>query len=424
MTLNKISFCINTAINELDYIKLLFKSLKDNLSTLEHEIIVFIDSDNQGTLEWLINQKPIFPNLKILKNPLPICYGYARNINEMFKFASNDIVSYLQSDMVISKNYDVYISKHIKDNMILSSTRVEPPLHGPGLEKHTMDFGLSPEDFQYELFLDWCEHNREEKQTEYFFAPFTMYKKVWNDIGGHDTYFRRSREDSDVLNRLVLNGNKIVQTWDALVYHFTCVSSRGQDWHNKENKKAQARAILQQHADMVEMSRINRKWGGFSHGKPNDYYYNINSEIKIDSNNFNTFKMISTFFNINYINEISFYNEFINQDEHTYANQLLNFSDDNWKKYSYMYNTEDLEDYVKIGNSKGDVVVKFNLSNVNQNNFNNIIYNLQHLVHQYDKGTYEYDGFTITINEKNNIVKDKIKCTNPKLKDSDKYLIY
>ena len=413
-----ISFCINTAVNELDYIKLLFKSLKDNLSTLEHEIIVFIDSDNQGTFEWLTKQQQIFTNLKILKNPLPVCYGYARNINEMFKFASNDIVSYLQSDMVISKDYDVYISKHIKDNMILSSTRVEPPLHGPGLEKHTMDFGLSPEDFQYELFLDWCEHNREEKQTEYFFAPFTMYKKVWND-----TYFRRSREDSDVLNRLVLNGNKIVQTWDALVYHFTCVSSRGQDWHNKENTKAQVRATLQQHADMVEMTRINRKWGGFSHGKPNDYYYNINSEIEIDSNNFNTFKMVSAFFNINYINDISFYNIFINFDEHMYANQLLSFSDDDWSKYSYMYNTENLEDYVKMGDSNGDIIVKFKLSSVNQSSFNNIIYNLQHLIHRYEVGTYEYDGFTIIINKKDNLIKEKIKITNPSIKESHKYLV-
>jgi len=419
-----ISFCINTAINELDYIKLLFKSLQDNLSTKEHEIIVFIDSDNQGTLEWLTEQKTIFPNLKILKNPLPICYGYARNINEMFKFASNDIVSYLQSDMVISKNYDVYISKHIKDNMILSSTRIEPPLHGLGLEKHTEDFGLSPKDFKYEIFLDWCEHNREEKQTEYFFAPFTMYKKVWNGIGGHDTYFRRSREDSDVLNRLILNGNKIVQTWDALVYHFTCVSSRGQDWHNQQNKKAQQRAQLQQHADIVEMSRINRKWGGFSHGKPNEYYYNINSEINIDTNNYNTFKMVSTFFNVNYINEISLYNEYINQNEHTYANQLLNFKDKHWDEYSYMYNTENLKDYVSLGDSKGDVVVKFNLSNINQNTFDNIICNLQHLVDHYDVGEYEYEGFKIIIKSKNNIIKNKIKVTNPILKKNHKYLVY
>jgi hypothetical protein len=419
-----ISFCINTAVNELDYIKLLFKSLQDNLSTLEHEIVVFIDSDNQGTFEWLLEQKQIFPNLNILKNPLPVCYGYARNINEMFKFASNDIVSYLQSDMVISKNYDVNISKHIKDNMILSSTRIEPPLHGPGLEKHTIDFGLSPEDFQYEMFLDWCEHNREEKQTEYFFAPFTMYKKVWNSIGGHDTRFRRSREDSDVLNRLILDGNKIVQTWDALVYHFTCVSSRGKDWHNKENSKAQARAALQQQADLVEMSRINKKWGGFSHGKPNNYYYNINSEIEIDNNNFDTFKMISTFFNVNYINEISFYNKFINQDEHIYANQLLNFSDNNWNEYSYMYNVENLKDYIRIGDSKGDIIVKFSLSNITQNNFNDVILNLQHIIHQYDEGTYKYNGFTIIINKKQNIIKDKIKTFNPLLNKEHKYLVY
>ena len=235
--------------------------------------------------------------------------------------------------------------------------------------------------------------------------------------------FRRSREDSDVLNRLVLNGNKIVQTWDALVYHFTCVSSRGQDWHNQQNKKAQQRAQLQQHADIVEMSRINRKWGGFSHGKPNEYYYDINSEINIDTNNYNTFKMVSTFFNVNYINEISLYNEYISQNEHTYANQLLNFTDKHWDKYSYMYNTENLKDYVSLGDSKGDIIIKFNLSNINQNNFNSVIYNLQHIIHQYDEGTYEYDGFTIIINKKDNIIKEKIKISNPSIKKSHKYLV-
>ena len=134
--------------------------------------------------------------------------------------------------------------------------------------------------------------------------------------------------------------------------------------------------------------------------------------------------MVSSFFNINYINEISFYNEFINQNEHSYANQLLNFSDKQWDKYSYMYNTENLEDYVSLGDPQGDILVNFNLSNVNQNNFNNFIYNLQHFIHQYDEGTYEYDGYTLIINSKNNIIKDKIKIINPTLKESDKYLVF
>mgnify|MGYP003120550737 CR=1 FL=1 len=422
--MKSISFCINTAVNELDYIKLLFKSLNDNLSTLEHEIIVFIDSDNQGTLEWLIEQKSIFPNLKILKNHLPVCYGYARNINEMFKFASNDIVSYLQSDMVISKDYDVYILKNIKDNIILSSTRIEPPLHGAGQEKHTMDFGLTPKDFKYETFLEYCKNNRKKHITQFFFAPFTLYKHVWNNIGGHDTQFRRSREDSDVLNRLVLNGTKIIQTWEALVYHFTCVSSRGQDWHNPNNTKAQDRAKIQNDADMVEMSRMHKKWGGFSHGFPNEYYYTINSEIDIDSQNYNLFNMVSSFFNVNYINSTSFYDTYTSQDNHAFANNLLNINNENWKKYSYLYNNDNLTNKVKTTKSQGSIIVKFKLSTLTQTNFNDFIYNLQHIIHEYDEGKYEYDGFEIIINKKDNIIKDKINCINPTIKESDQYIVY
>jgi GT2 family glycosyltransferase len=419
-----ISFCINTSNNELEYIKLLFKSLKDNLSTLEHEIIVFIDSDNQGTFEWLLEQKSIFPNLKILKNPLPVCYGYARNINEMFEFASNDIVSYLQSDMVISKDYDLILLKHIKPKTVLSSTRIEPPLHGPGNEKYTIDFGITPEEFRYDDFLEFCSKNIQDKTTNYFFAPFTMYKEVWNSVGGHDTYFRRSREDSDILNRLILAGNKIEQTWDALVYHFTCVSSRGKDWFNKENKIAQVRATLQQYADQIEMFRFFRKWGNLSHGFPSNYYYKISSQINIDNNNIDTFNLISSFFNINYINSKELYDLYINQNNHQYANQLLNFSNDDWEEYSYMYNTEDEKNNIQIGKAKGDIIVSFNLSNINENTYNNIIYNLQHIIHQYDEGKYHYNGFNIEIKTKNNIIKDKIKATNPEVKENHKYLIF
>jgi GT2 family glycosyltransferase len=124
--------------------------------------------------------------------------------------------------------------------------------------------------------------NREDKITNYFFAPFTMYKEVWNSIGGHDTQFRRSREDSDVLNRLILAGNKIVQTWEALVYHFTCTSSRGKDWFNPQNTKAQERVKIQQQADNIELRRFIKKWGNFSHGNPINYYYNIDANININ----------------------------------------------------------------------------------------------------------------------------------------------
>ena len=418
-----ISLCINTANNELDYIKLLFKSLKDNLSTKEHEIIVFIDSDNQNTEEWLQSQKQIFPNLKILKNILPLPYGYARNINTMFELASNDIVSYIQSDMVISKDYDLYLLKNIKPKMILSSTRIEPPLHGPGEEKHTMNFGTDPNNFQYDDFINYCENNRQDKSTTYFFAPFTCYKEVWNSIGGHDTLFRRSREDSDILNRLILAGNKVVQTWEALVYHFTCTSSRGPDWFNKNNKKAQERAALQHQADLIELGRMNRKWGAFSHGKPFNYFYNITANINIDINNLEAFKAAEQFFSKTYINNKDFYDYYISIDEHEYANILLNIEDKIWEKYSYLYNEDKKEDRIILGEGEESIQVKFNLSDVNQYTFNNLLVNLQHLVHEYNEGMYEFENFKIVINKKENRIKEKIATRNSQPNPEDTYIL-
>jgi len=421
MNLDPISFCINTAVNELDNLKLLFRSLKDNLRYKGHEIIVFIDSDNEGTYDWLLTQKTEFENLKVLKNLLPIPYGYQRNINEMFKFASYDIVSYLQSDMIISKDYDYYISKHIKPKMVLSSTRIEPPLHGPGPEKHTVDFGLYPEQFNYDKFQEFCDEYREDKTTNYFFAPFTIYKDVWNNIGGHDTQFRRSREDSDVLNRLILAGNKIVQTWEALVYHFTCTSSRGKDWFNPQNTQAQERAKLQQQADQIEIKKFIKKWGMFSHGQPVDYFYKINALVNVDEDNINKLETVESYFDKVYISDPSIINNL--PDLHICANKLLNVSDKSWEQYSYMCNNHNLRNY-STDIPQGDILISFNLSNVNQNTFNNFILNLQHIIHQTeDKGTFEYEGFKIQINKKINSIKEKIKVNNPIIKTSDLYLI-
>lgn len=419
-----ISFCINTSRNELEHIKLLLKSLKDNLKSDQHEIIIFIDSDNENTFEWLLEQKLQFKDLKILKNTLPVCYGYARNINEMFKFASHDIVSYIQSDMVISRDYDEYVLKHVKPNRILSSTRIEPPLHGPGPEKHTMTFGLSPSEFKYKEFLEYCEENRQENSTEYFFAPFTLYKETWNSIGGHDTLFRRSREDSDVLNRLILSGVEIVQTWEALVYHFTCTSSRGKGWFDKSNTQAQLRARMQQQADEVEMSRMYRKWGMFSHGTPANYYYNVVANIEFDSANLMLLPIVEVFFSKVGVTNKDAYEHLVNADEHKYANELLNFSQKDWKTYSYLYNTQELQERFILGDVQGDIVISFSLSQVNQNNYNEVLQNLQHIIHNAEEGDYEVGGFVLSINKKTNSIKSKIKVTNPEIRPEHLYKVY
>ena len=171
----------------------------------------------------------------------------------MFEMAKTDIVSYLQSDMVISKNYDLDIIKNLDENTVISSTRIEPPLHPPSSEKITHDFGLDPSKFNFESFQTFSNSKKENKLTSYWFAPFTLYRKKWIEIGGHDTLFRRSREDSDILYRLCLKGMKFKQDWNAIVYHFTCTSSRGIEWWKQQN---QDRIKTQNIADSIEYSKL------------------------------------------------------------------------------------------------------------------------------------------------------------------------
>ena len=139
-----ISFIINTAINELEHIKLLLNSLKLNLDGKQHEILIFVENDNQGTYEYLKSIKKDFYDLKIITHKLPPCIGYSRNNNLLVELAKYDIVSYLQSDMVISPHYDTDILKQIEPNTILSATRVEPPLHGESNRTITKNFGIYP----------------------------------------------------------------------------------------------------------------------------------------------------------------------------------------------------------------------------------------------------------------------------------------
>ena len=422
-----ISFCINTARNELNHIQLLFKSLQQNLSTLDHEVIVFIDSDNQNTFDWILTQKETFPNLKILKNELPICYGYARNINEMFLQASHDVVSYLQSDMVVCKDYDLEVLKHIQPNMILCSTRIEPPLHGNSGEKITCDFGLDPTQFDMESFIKYAEEQKSDKITEYFFAPFTLYKSVWNNIGGHDTMFRRSREDSDILTRLVLNGVSIKQTWRALVYHFTCTSSRGPNWFNNQDQVAQQRTQLQQSADSIELSRFIIKWGSFNHNLIKTKYYHISAHITGMDLNLANFATLQSHFDKVYVDDvhiIQLMQEWYDRN-HKPANELLSISSEAWEEYGYMYNTMSAADRIKpidSFNGSDDVFIKFDQQQVTPDLYREFIQNIQQIVDNIEElGTYEYGPFTITVLQKIDRASEKIIVNNPGIKSEHKY---
>lgn len=412
-TMKPVSFLINTSVNAFDHTRLLLESLRQNLSSPDsHEFIVFVDSDNQGTEKWLNTQKDNFRDLKIVTHNLPPCIGYSRNNNLLVDMAKNEIVSYLQSDMVVSKDYDLDILKDLKENQILSSTRIEPPLHGQSYEKVTKDFGVTPDQFNLKEFTEFAQTVKEDKRINYFFAPLTFYKKTWQNSGGYDTLFRRSREDSDLLQRLVHQGVEITQTFNANVYHFTCIASRGKDWFDRSNAKAQRRVMLQQEADGIELRKFIRKWGAFTHGMIlNRYDVDVVFE---DEPDIATVEFSEPYYSRVWSKEGTAYAELSRRfsSVQSVANSLLNFTNDQWDSSKKYYNVDKIDEKLCIGRPK-DYNVLVTLKGKPMAGFAETTSAIHRIIEQYDIGVYNYGEAQIDIRKK---VLDNppLKVINPK----------
>ena len=98
-----------------------------------------------------------------------------------------------------------------------------------------------------------------KKTTEGIFAPWCMYKEDFLAVGGHDELFApQSKEDSDIFNRFVLNGYKVLQTWEGLVYHFT---SRGSRFNKHAGGAAGKNSEEWLYTTTKNMRNFIRKWG-------------------------------------------------------------------------------------------------------------------------------------------------------------------
>jgi hypothetical protein len=315
--------------------------------------------------------------------------------------------------------------KNLKPNMIQSSTRVEPPVHPASSEKYTMDFGRDPTEFKMQEFMDFAEQVKKQEITNFFFAPFTLYKKCWLGIGGHDVSFRRSREDSDILWRLLLNGTEIKQCWNALVYHFTCTSSRGNDWWKNNTKKVQIRNATQMRADQFELMKFIHKWGTFKHPstfeEANHYKYNIGAVIsgcliedtEVLINLFPLFDKIT----IDNSNVLPTIEKAFNSMQQP-ANFLFGITDENWKKYSKYYNQIKFGDVYITYKMDTNVVIEFNIRSALSNpNLSVGLNNLHQLINENvqigETCQFAMEDSIISVNGLKNVIDQNIVVNNP-----------
>jgi len=415
-----ITFCIASANNEREYTHLLLDSLQQNTDISKHEILIFIDSDNQNTYESLLEKQKELPNMRIHRNTIGFPIGSQRNVSIMFNAATNDIVCYLQSDMVVGKDFDKHISNNMQDqNVVLSCARIEPPLHPESPDKITKDFGMTPETFNWEKFNLFVSELQSQNRPNIkaYFAPFAMYKKTYLDImGGFDTQFRCSREDTDFSIRLTKNGLQPVQSWNACVYHFTCVSSRGKDWFKKDDEEAKYKNEIQYLADLEEIKRLIRKWG---QGESNiDYVYDVGLTINLDRFvNIDFLKGIEPFFSNISISRKEVVEQLISQLEYDstyYSNLRWNYTHDYWQSIKHLFNPMNFSKRILHGELNNDVIISCNYSDIHnkQQQILQIIQNIQRIIHENPEGKYEVSNLVIEIKRKNNKIESLLKPSN------------
>ena len=262
-----ISF-IQPSRNNLKYLKWSYNSIRKNLGYI-HEICMADDFSDDGTWEWMQEIAKTDLNVKIHRNEGPTRLGHTILYDTLINdYATNDIVMIYHADMYALPGLDEEINKHIKPGVVVSATRIEPPLHPPGPEKILQDYGIEPEEFKEQDLLREYESFKKETTTEGIFAPWAIYKSDFQSIGGHDPlYAPQSKEDSDIFNRFILAGYKFVQTWEGFVYHMTCRGSRFADGA----KRNPAGQVFMKNRETDEWLKQNhrstrnfiRKWGHF-----------------------------------------------------------------------------------------------------------------------------------------------------------------
>lgn len=244
--------------NNLRHLKNLYESVKRNEPNVE--LIIMDDGSDDGTWEWIyeLAESHQHREVKVYRSDTRV--GHTILYDEGIKMATNDIVGILHADMIIGPNYVENLVKHLKPRTVVCATRIEPPLHPEGREKIIKDFGMDFDTLDIDAFETYCGKIQEEQKdntTNGMFAPWVLYKKDFEEIGGHDPIFAPfPYEDSDLFQRWLLNGYKLIQSRDSLVYHLTC---RGHRWTGEIKKDSDDFKLFEKRA----RKNYLRKWGSW-----------------------------------------------------------------------------------------------------------------------------------------------------------------
>ncbi len=211
--------------NNLPYLKLCLKSLKKN-SNYEHDIIIFINEGNDGTLAYAKDNSFKFLHSNINKG---VCFAF----NESAKIAKNKYLVLAHDDMYFCPRWDSVFFDELKkikvDDFFVSGTMVQ------NFKSYIyLDCGNSHINFNEDKLLKELPKIKFNNFQGSHWQPSLVPLTTWNKVGGFSMEFSPGLgSDPDFSMKLWKIGVRLFKGLGSCrVYHFSSISLRKRAWNN------------------------------------------------------------------------------------------------------------------------------------------------------------------------------------------------
>jgi hypothetical protein len=218
-----------------------------------------------------------------------------------------------------------------------------------------------------------------------------MYKDEFLAIGGHDPRFASAREDSDVFNRLHLDGFELLQSWKSYVYHLT--ARAGQFQHGKLTK---------------DHSQKSEEWQKLMNNSTREFFRKWGTTVNHDKH---MLPIVSPKYDIGFVIKNCDLG-MINHLEPWCSTIYVDCDASSYIQFEQRNTTDDLTKKVMPIDSEkeNDVIVRFDKTKLTQEGFEFLQKLPMILQDSGEIGSMEFDIFEIKINKLESYEKDLIKC--------------
>ena len=205
------------SFNNIKYLKICIESIKKN-STFNHEIIAHVNLGEDGTKEYLDNEKIeyTFTNYNA---------GICEGMNKATKKANFDFILYSHDDFYFCPKWDEILNEEIKkighNRFYLSGIMMN---NGP----LKFDAGSDFETFDEKKLLENYEKINHYDFQGSTWAPHLIHKEIWNKVGGFsEEFYPGTGADPDLNMKLWREGVRIFKGLSKCkVYHFGSIVTR------------------------------------------------------------------------------------------------------------------------------------------------------------------------------------------------------